>query len=74
MLPEALACVRDGILIELKVVRGGSVAPGGLVCDLGAAQRARVLAVEPRGYAELAEYVAAPEPHRRRVVVVAYRA
>lgn len=45
--------------IKLKVECGGSVAPGGLVGDLGAAERARVLAVEPGGDAQLAEDVAA---------------
>lgn len=58
-------------LVELEVVGGGSVPPGGLVGHLGAAQRARVLAVQPGRDAELAEDVAAAEPHRRAVVVVA---
>lgn len=59
------------LLIELKVVSGGAVAPGGLLGDLGTAQRTGVLAVQPRRDAELAEDVAAAEPHGRRVVVVA---
>ncbi|KAL4716313.1 hypothetical protein ACJJTC_014793 [Scirpophaga incertulas] len=51
--------------VQLELVRGGAVAPGGRVGHLGAAQRARVLAVQPRGDAQLAEDVAAAQPHRR---------
>ncbi|KAL4716292.1 hypothetical protein ACJJTC_014772 [Scirpophaga incertulas] len=51
--------------VQLELVRGGAVAPGGRVGHLGAAQRARVLAVQPRGDAQLAEDVAAAQPRRR---------
>ena len=58
--------------MELEVIRGAAVSPGGFVCNLGATERTSVLPVQPGGDAELTEDVAAIKSHRRRVVVVTY--
>lgn len=60
-------------LEELSKVSGGTVAPAGVVHDLGATQRTCLFSVEPAGDTALAEDVATLEQHGCVIVVMTDR-
>lgn len=62
------------VSIQLNEMRRVAVPVDGIVGYGGPAQGARSLSVQPSGDAALAEDVLAVQPHRHRVLLVAYGA